>query len=160
MQTCPEHCLVLQVSWSSFLVWNHWAMFMNGSWWRRHFFPRHWPFGQWSPVNSLTKASDAELWYVLWSALSRNHEAADLGRHRAHYDVIVLWIDQLPCMAQAFSRNAVHEWYGRPISNWPNDVIWRHTPLWRLVQVTIWTDVDRSVSAHDIRLSAISTINH
>ena len=32
MQTCPEHCLIL-VSWSSFLVWNHWAMFMIGSWW-------------------------------------------------------------------------------------------------------------------------------
>ena len=47
----------------------------------------------------------------------KTHGAADLGRHRAYYDVIVMWIDQLTCMAQAFSRNEVHEWYGRPISN-------------------------------------------
>ena len=46
-------------------------------------------------------------------------------------------------------------------SLWPSDVIWRHTPLWTLVQVIFWTYVDLlSVSAHDIHLSAISTINH
>ena len=28
-------------------------------------------------------------------------------------------------------------------SLWPIDVIWRHTPLWTLVQVIIWTDIDR-----------------
>ena len=46
-------------------------------------------------------------------------------------------------------------------SLWPSGVIWRHTPLWTLFQVIIWTDVDLwSVSVHDIHLSAISTINH
>ena len=44
-----------------------------------------------------TKASDAELWCFLWSAHWTNgwantREAADLRRHRAHYDAIVmLW---------------------------------------------------------------------
>ena len=44
---------------------------------------------------SLTKASDAELWYFLWSApwingWVNNSEAGDLIRHRADYDVIVM----------------------------------------------------------------------
>ena len=54
-------------------------------------FPRYWPFVQgihWSPVNSLTKASDAELWCFLWSApwingWVNNPEAGDLRRHHA-----------------------------------------------------------------------------
>ena len=42
----------------------------------------------------------------------KNYEASDLGRHRAHYDVIVIRIDQLK-----WTRNEVHIWYGRPIFN-------------------------------------------
>ena len=129
MQTCPEHRLVL-VSWSSFLVWNHWAMFMNGSWWRHQleFFSASLAFcafraghtmvtgefphkGQWRGTLIFS------LICVRINGLVKKHKAADLGHHRAHYDVIVMWIDQLTCMAQAFSRNEVHEWYGRPISN-------------------------------------------
>ena len=46
---------------------------------------------RWIP---LTKASDAELWWFLWSApwindWVNNHEAGDLRRQRAHYDVII-----------------------------------------------------------------------
>ena len=61
----------------------------------RHF-PRYWPFvrgiHRWIP---LTKASDAELWCFLWSALqytvvANNREAGDSRRHRAHYDVTVM----------------------------------------------------------------------
>ena len=41
-----------------------------------------------------TKASDAELWFLLWCVLINgwvnNHEAGDLRRNRAHYDVIVM----------------------------------------------------------------------
>ena len=126
MQTCPEHCLVL-VSWSSFLVWNHWAMFMNGSWWRHQleFFSASLTFcvchalvtgefphkGQWRGTLIFS------LICVRINGWVKNHETADLGCLRAHYDVIVMWIDQLTCMAQAFSRNEEHEWYGRPISN-------------------------------------------
>ena len=65
-------------------------------------FPRYWPFVRgihWSPVNSRTKASDAELLYFLWSAhwtngWANNREAGDLWRHRAYYDVIVMlsWV--------------------------------------------------------------------
>ena len=59
-------------------------------------FPRYWSFVQgshrWIP---LTKASDAELWYFLWSApwinsWVNNRGAGDLRCHRAHYDVIVM----------------------------------------------------------------------
>ena len=42
-----------------------------------------------------TKASDAELWCFLWSApnerLSKHGETGDLRRHRAHYDVMIMW---------------------------------------------------------------------
>ena len=42
-----------------------------------------------------TKARDAELWCFLWSAhlmngWANNHEAGDLRRLRAHYDVMVM----------------------------------------------------------------------
>ena len=47
---------------------------------------------RWIP---LTKASDAELWYffdLAWTnGWANNRYAGDLGRHRAHYDVTVLW---------------------------------------------------------------------
>ena len=50
-----------------------------------------------SLANTLTKASDAELWCFLRSVpwingWVNNREAADLRRHRAHYDVIVMFI--------------------------------------------------------------------
>ena len=42
-----------------------------------------------------TKASDAKLWCLLWSASEKNgwvnnREAGDLRRYRTHYDVIVM----------------------------------------------------------------------
>ena len=47
---------------------------------------------RWIP---LTKASDTELWYFLWSApwingWANDREAGDFRRHRAHYDVITM----------------------------------------------------------------------
>ena len=47
---------------------------------------------RWIP---LIKVSEAGLWRFLWSAPGingwvNNHEAGDLRRHRAHYDVIVI----------------------------------------------------------------------
>ena len=55
-------------------------------------FTRH----RWIP---LTKASDAELWCFLWLApwindWVNNRAAGDLRHHRAHYDVIVMNIDE------------------------------------------------------------------
>ena len=47
---------------------------------------------RWIP---LTKASDAELWCLLWSIINgrvNNPEAGDLGRHRTHpYVTVMLW---------------------------------------------------------------------
>ena len=48
---------------------------------------------QWIP---LTQTSEAELWCFLWSAPEQmvwvnNQDAGDLRRHRAHYDVTVMW---------------------------------------------------------------------
>ena len=53
---------------------------------------------RWIP---LTKASDAEVRCFLWSApwingWVNNREAADFRRHRAHYDVIVMFTRQSP----------------------------------------------------------------
>ena len=50
-----------------------------------------------SAVNSPTKVSDAKLWCVLWSApwingCVNNREAGNLRHHRAHYDVIVMFL--------------------------------------------------------------------
>ena len=47
-----------------------------------------------------TKASNAELWCFLWSAhwingWVNNHEAGDLRRHRAHYDVIIMYTESV-----------------------------------------------------------------
>ena len=64
-------------------------------------FPRYWPFVRGihrSLVNSLTKASDAELlmlslicaWMNGWV---NTRKAGDLRRHRAHYDATVMEID-------------------------------------------------------------------
>ena len=62
-------------------------------------FPRNWPFVRGihrSPVNSRTKASDAELGFFslirVWiNGWVNNREAGDLRRYRTHYDVIVMW---------------------------------------------------------------------
>ena len=170
MQTCPEHCLVL-VSWSSFLVWNHWAMFMNGSWWRHQmeFFrvtgllcgsytghrwiPSQRPvtrnfdiFFDLHPNKQLSKES----WGCWFGASSRS-----LWRY-----CNVNWSADLYGSGLFPKWSSWMVWAPNFQSVWSSDVIWRHTPLWTLVQVIIWTEVGRSVSAHDIRLSAISTINH
>ena len=60
-------------------------------------FPRYWPlWGEfighlWIP---LTKARDAELWCFLWSA---PEQTIDLRRHRAHYEVTVIYIFSVGC---------------------------------------------------------------
>ena len=64
-------------------------------------FPRYWPFGREFTGHRWilrTKASDAELWYFLWSApwinsWVNNHEAGDLRRYPAHYNVAVMWYE-------------------------------------------------------------------
>ena len=48
------------------------------------------------PVNSNTKASDADLWMfsLIWALINgwvNNREAGDLRRHRAHYGVSIMW---------------------------------------------------------------------
>ena len=66
-------------------------------------FPRYWPFvrgihrSRWIPR---TKASDADLWcfffiYAWMNGWVNNGEAGDLRRHRAHYDVTVMYIIML-----------------------------------------------------------------
>ena len=62
-------------------------------------FPRYWPFVRgihWSPVNSPHKGqwrgalmfSLICAWINHWVSI---HETGDLRRHRAHYDIIVMW---------------------------------------------------------------------
>ena len=55
-------------------------------------FPRNWPFvrgiHQW-PVNSCTKASDAEAWFLFYLFLNKRLSNQS-GGHGAHYEVIVM----------------------------------------------------------------------
>ena len=62
-------------------------------------FPRDWPFVRGIhrlPVNSPHKGQwhGALMFSLIWAWISgwvKNHEAVDLRRHRAHYDVTVMW---------------------------------------------------------------------
>ena len=127
MQTCPEHCLVL-VSWSSFLVWNHWAMFMNRSWWRHQlefvsaslaFWVGHTLVTGEFPHNGKWRGTLIfSLICVRINGWVKNHEAADLRRHRAHYDVIVMWIDQLTCMVEMKFMNGMGAQFRIAVTQW------------------------------------------
>ena len=74
---------------------------ISSTWWRLRMetFPRYWPFVQGihrSPVNSLHKGQwRGALMFSLicaWiNGWANNGEAGDLRRHRAHYDVIVIY---------------------------------------------------------------------
>ena len=83
----------------------------------------------------LTKASDAELWSFVWSALSingwiNNREAGDLRCHCAHYDVIVMIKDEVgffpsvvagrPVSTVSATEKLLHIWY---IEFWTNKTI-------------------------------------
>ena len=66
------------------------AFYLSVSWWRHQMetFPRYWPFVRGihrSPVNYPHKGH--------WR---RARETGDLRRHRAHYDVIVMWNPPIP----------------------------------------------------------------
>ena len=128
MQTCPKHCLLL-VSWLSFLVWSQiplsfvheWIMMKssnhnsNGNIFSVNG-PLCGPYAghRWIPPKRPVTRSFDVFFDPCWV---KNHEAGDLGRHCAHYDVIVIWIDQLTGTVQAFSGNDVRLWYGRLILN-------------------------------------------
>ena len=74
-----------------------------------------------------TKASDTELWYFLWSApwingWVNNREAGDLRRHRAHYDVTVMYPIRRTKMSPINTRYHTHtsrSCRNRSLSNTP-----------------------------------------
>ena len=157
------------VSWSSFLVWNPWAMFMNHEW-------------------IMMTSSNGTFSALLVFFAGHTPATSEFPSQRPVTRNFDIFFDLRP--NKRLRKEPWRQWFGAPScslwrycnknwstemnpklssymvrapncqSLWPIDVIWQHTPLWTLVQVIIWTDVDRSVSAHDIRLSAISTINH
>ena len=161
-------CLVL-VSWSSFLVWNHWAMFMNHEWIIMTssngifsallaFFAGHTPVtGEFTSQRPVTRNFD-----IFFDLRPNKRLRKEPWGQRFGAPSRSLW----RYCNKNWSTETNPKWSSYMVwapyfqSMWPIDVIWRHTPLWTLVQVIIWTDVDRSISAHDIRLGAISTINH
>ena len=56
-------------------------------------FPRYWPFVRGiHRLIPLTKASDTELWWFLWSA---PEDTDEFRRHRAHYGVTVMICEQV-----------------------------------------------------------------
>ena len=72
------------------------------SWWRHQMeaFPRYWPFVRgihWLPVNSPHKGQWR--WALMFTLICswingwvNNHEAGDLRRHHAHYDIIAMFL--------------------------------------------------------------------
>ena len=76
-------------------------------------FPRHWPFVRGihrSPVNSPHKGQwrGALMFYLIcaWTnSWANNREAGDLGRHRAHYDVIVMFSLGYDCCQVTIGSN-------------------------------------------------------
>ena len=76
------------------------ALFLHGDFIKWKHFPRYWPFVRGihrSPVNSPHKGQwRGALMFSLIFALTKNWanngDAGDLRRHRAHYDVIVIFL--------------------------------------------------------------------
>ena len=65
--------------------------------------------GRWIP---LKKASDAEFWCFLWSAPEKNgwantRDAGDFGRHRAHYDVAIMWRNRDTRWSRAYNNHCI-----------------------------------------------------
>ena len=174
MQTWPEHCLAL-VSWSSFLVWNqlplsyvHELIMMTSS--SGNIFrvtglcAVHTPVtGEFPSQKPVTRIFDVFLDLRPNKRSSKESRGWWFGtpsRSLWRYCNVNRWTDWYGSGLFPKSLSSYMVWAPNFQSLWPSGVIWRHTPLWTLVQVIIWTDVDWSVSAHDIHLSAISTINH
>ena len=76
---------------------------------------RYWPFVRGIHRSSVNSPHKGQWWGALmlslicaWiNAWISNREAGDLRRHRAHYDVIVVW----PCLCDPFARaSAADEW--------------------------------------------------
>ena len=93
-------------------------------------FPRHWPFVRGihrSPVNSLHKGQwrGALMFCLICTRINgsvNNGEAGNLRRHRAHYDVIVMFIrmhgtllslsstSSFTCSQSSFSNSSIKEY--------------------------------------------------
>ena len=92
-----------------------WSVKLCDSWCRHQmeYFPRYWPFVrgiQWSPVNSPHKGKwrGALMFPLICAWINgwvNNEEAGDLGRHPAHYDVIVM--RSKTCISYPYSTNHV-----------------------------------------------------
>ena len=84
------------------------------SWWRHEMeiFPPYWPFVREihrAPVNSphTGQRRGALMFYLICTWINgwvNNREAADLRRHRAHYDVIVMVARQISWMLMIWHR--------------------------------------------------------
>ena len=106
-------------------------------------FPRYWLFVRGihrSPIDSITRASDAEFWCFLWPLICawtngwvNNRDAGDLRRHRSHYDVTVMVMLCLQrvkrrhgCVRYWASRQGIPEGTGYPLHQVSNSPWWRH----------------------------------
>ena len=124
---------------------------------------------RWIP---LTKASDAELWYFLWSVPGingwvNNREAGDLRHQRAHYDVIVMGknshkghpgrilqdpkaMGSLMWLGHLASLSAWQLWSRLP-KFWANTkILFIILTTLRSRLVSVWSDVTRSCHWHSL----------
>ena len=100
-----NHCgAETKIFWRNSITLYHACWFPHDDVIKWKHFPRYWPFVQGiyrSPVNSPHKgqwrgALMFSLICVWINGWVNNREAGDLRRHRAHYDVIVMWYGSLP----------------------------------------------------------------
>ena len=96
---------------------------------------------RWIP---LTKASDAELWCLLWSApeqtVVHNRDGGDFKRHRAHYDATVV------CTTKLWVNLQWHTvWSGRHVMVYKN--VCMTLRFRRLLHSTAVTAPDKFIAA-------------
>ena len=86
-------------------------------------------------TKALTRASDAELWCFLWSALEtngwvNNRDAGELRRHRTHYDVTVMLVKGL-----VPNSTSTFKWPCYYIIPHDDVIKWKHLPrFWPFVR--------------------------
>ena len=83
---------------------------------------------RWIP---LTNASDAELWYLLWSPPDQtieHQDAGDLRRHHAHYDVTVMKLT-VRVIFHLGTTDGLCFWHYKLWYDWLTPLVWFLSPL-------------------------------
>ena len=130
-------------------LWSRGLICHSLSWWRHQMetFPRYWPF-VWgihrSPVNSQHKGQwRGALMFSLICALINgwinNGETGDWRRHRAHYDVIVMYMSAGPSILRLHGTPETQTFQSSSNQAYSSD---NDLHLWRLFERKIGSSCD------------------